>query len=266
MNKFDLINVVLTSNLKADDKCLLIELIVRSDENWESYPGVKRLCKVRGIKHQKNFKGVQAYIPEYVSITKRGRKNYYVLDVEAIAALEEPELVVKETPSLAANSPSVADNTPAVADDSPSVEGANTTTNTSRDSSTNSSENAALRAAEEQGEVENKEEKEENSNDSVDSSFATNTSNPGHSSLESEVVSSALVVEDISSAAALGAEAEEIEYVLSASEHEGEARRLFADPSHRIGMEGALRARWCVMDATPAPVTVSKTGIDLEDW
>ncbi|MFD8067913.1 hypothetical protein [Streptomyces parvulus] len=246
MNKFDLINTVLTSNLKADDKCLLIELIVRSDESWESYPGVKRLCKVRGIKHQKNFKGVQVYLPDYVSVTKRGRKNFYVLDVEAIAALEEPELIVKETPSTAGvNSPATADNTPSVADNSPSAAGANTTNNTSLDSSPDSSNNAAVPAAQEaREETEAKEDK----GSSVDSSLPVVTD---ASSLPSSENDAADTAEDWDEEfeCDLGTE---IEALLEGAEHPSEARVLFLDPEWKPEKTGELRARWAAWMAEPA--------------
>lgn len=133
MNKFDLINKVLMSDLKPEDKCLLIELIVRSDDNWESRPSVERLCKVRGIKHEKNFKGADHYLPGLVTKIKKGRRNWYVINTPAVAGLSDASVVIKHTPSLA-DTPSVEGvNTPAVADNTPAVEGANTTKNTTVD-------------------------------------------------------------------------------------------------------------------------------------
>ncbi|MGA5053115.1 hypothetical protein ACPCAK_19215 [Streptomyces cellulosae] len=247
MNKFDLINTVLTSNLKADDKCLLIELIVRSDENWESYPGVKRLCKVRGIKHQKNFKGVQVYLPDYVSVTKRGRKNFYVLDVEAIAALEEPELIVKETPSTAGvNSPATADNTPSVADNSPSAAGANTTNNTSLDSSPDSSKNAAVPAAvEAREETEAKGEK----GSSVDSPLPKNDSDSPLPSNENAAAGTADDEEEYE--IELGTAIEEI---LNDCTWPEKARSFFLDPGFQNDKKKTQeeRARWAAFYADDA--------------
>lgn len=123
MNKFDLMNVALVSALGAEDKALLIELILRSDENWESFPSVERLCKVRGIKHEKNFKGADYYLPNLVRVVKMGRKNHYFLNVDAILALDSQEVIIKHTPALEGV------NTPAVADNTPAVEGANSSIN-----------------------------------------------------------------------------------------------------------------------------------------
>ena len=61
-------------------------------------------------------------------------------------------------------------------------------------------------------------------------------------------------------------EAEEIEAILSSSEHEAEARRKYNDPNHRQGMTGSLRARWCVTDSIPEPVAIKSTGIDSDEW
>jgi len=62
MNKFVLMNRVLTSILKPEDKVLLVELILRSDDTGECYPSVERLCQVRGIRHEKNFRGAEVYL------------------------------------------------------------------------------------------------------------------------------------------------------------------------------------------------------------
>lgn len=133
MNKFDAINKVLTSDLKPEDKCLLVELIVRADGDWVSWPSVERLCKVRGIKHEKNFKGADFYLPGLVTKSKRGRKNVYTVDIKAVEALSDGAVIIKHTPSL--HTPAVEGAyTPAVADNTPAVEGANTTSNTSLDS------------------------------------------------------------------------------------------------------------------------------------
>lgn len=134
MNKFDAINKVLTSDLQAQDKCLLIELIVRADEDWVSWPSVERLCKVRGIKHEKNFKGADFYLPGLVTKTKRGRKNTYTLNIKGIEELRDASIAIKHTPALeGVYTPAAPDNTPAQADNTPSAAGANTTYNTTRE-------------------------------------------------------------------------------------------------------------------------------------
>lgn len=133
MNKFDLINKVLMSDLQAENKCLLIELIVRADDQWVSWPSVERLCKVRGIKHEKNFKGADHYLPGLVTKTKKGRKNVYTINTPAVAGLSDAVVVIRHTPPLN-NTPAVEGSyTPAVADNTPAVEGANTTSNTTED-------------------------------------------------------------------------------------------------------------------------------------
>lgn len=133
MNKFDLINKVLMSDLQSEDKCLLIELIVRSDDQWQSRPSVERLCKVRGIKHEKNFKGADHYLPGLVTKVKKGRRNWYIINTPAVAGLSDATVVIKHTPSLADTPALEGVNTPAVADNTPAVEGANTTKNTTVD-------------------------------------------------------------------------------------------------------------------------------------
>lgn len=155
MNKFDLINKVLMSDLQAEDKCLLIELITRSDDNGKSWPSVQRLCKARGIRYTKNFKGADHYLPGLVTKTKQGRKNVYVINTPAVAGLSEVEVTIKHTPALegvsAVNTPSRPDNTPAVegsntpavADNTPSTEGANSTSNTTEDTSKKSTSTVA---------------------------------------------------------------------------------------------------------------------------
>ena len=133
MNKYELINAVLISDLRAEDKTLLIELIMRADENGYCWPSVERLCMVRGIKYEKNFKGADKYLPGLVSVGKAGRKNTYTLNVPAIKALGTTKVTLKHTPAVeGVYTPAVADNTPAVADNTPAVEGANSTKNNKR--------------------------------------------------------------------------------------------------------------------------------------
>lgn len=141
MNKFELINVVTLSDLKQENKPLLTELIMRSDDEGLSWPSVERLCKARGIKHEKNFKGADVYLPGLVTKVKRGRKNNYVLNVPAILALDRHHVVIKHTDTPAVegvNTPAVADNTPALADNTPAAEGANNTENNTENSTEDS--------------------------------------------------------------------------------------------------------------------------------
>jgi hypothetical protein len=146
MNKFDAINKVLISDLQAQDKCLLIELIMRSDDEGFSWPSVERLCKARGIKHEKNFKGADAYLPGIVTKAKKGRKNTYTLNPAAIDALAAKDVTLKHTPALVdtpaapgVNTPAAPDNTPARPENTPAVEGANSSKNNTKDSSEESS-------------------------------------------------------------------------------------------------------------------------------
>lgn len=166
MNKFELMNKVTISRLAPGDKVLLIELILRwNTETGQLNPSVERLCKARGIKHEKNFKGVETYLEGLVTKEKRGRKNYYQLNIEAIGCLEPLEVTIKHTPALEgvsskevpANTDTPADegvyypaaegvNTPAGADNTPAVEGANSSIYNSVDSSSNTSMTAVADA------------------------------------------------------------------------------------------------------------------------
>jgi hypothetical protein len=139
MNKFELINRVLMSTLAAGNKALLIELIMRADDQGYSWPSVQRLCMARGIKHEKNFKGADWYLAGLVTKTKKGRKMTYTLNIKGIEALEPAQVEVKHTPPLNQVSkhpapegeydPALAENTPASADNAPELEGANSTKN-----------------------------------------------------------------------------------------------------------------------------------------
>lgn len=154
-NKFDVLNKVVRSNLRAQDKCLLVELVLRSDDNWYSWPSVQRLAQARGIRHEKNFKGAEVYLPGLVTKSKVGRKNGYTLNVAAIMALGEVEVVIKHTPALApagegSDHPADADDTPGQADDTPgeaenvpAKEGANSSKNTTENSSENITEDSS---------------------------------------------------------------------------------------------------------------------------
>jgi hypothetical protein len=145
VNKFELMNTVLLSELKSEDKNLLLELLMRANDQGECFPSVERLCKARGIKHEKNFKGADKYLPGLVTKTKRGRKNFYVINTPAVAGLSEFKVNIKHTNTPAAegvNTPAVADDTPAVADNTPAVEGANSSSNNSVDNSSDSSSTA----------------------------------------------------------------------------------------------------------------------------
>jgi len=143
VNKFDYINKVMVSDLRPEDKCLLVELIVRADEDWTCFPSVERLCKVRGMKHYKNFKGADYYLPGLVTKSKRGRKNIYTINTPALEGLLEAEVTSRygNTPAVEGLiGPAVEGvsepNSPAVADNSPAVEGPNTTTNTTEEDTT----------------------------------------------------------------------------------------------------------------------------------
>lgn len=155
MNKFDLMNTVLQSQLKPEDKTLLCELILRyNTDTGQLNPSVERLCRARGIKHEKNFKGVHVYLSGLVEVFKGGRKNSYRLNEDAILALPALAVTIKHTPDPRAHTPALADNTPALegadtpaladdtpatADNSPSQEGANNTEDNTGNSSTDTS-------------------------------------------------------------------------------------------------------------------------------
>ena len=146
-NKLELITIVLLSHLAPEDKTLLIELLMRSDDNWYSWPSVQRLCQARGIKFEKNFKGADHYLPDLVKVVKKGRRNTYTLDADAIAALQPAAVVIKHTPSTqedapsqpGVHNPSSAEDGPAVQEDVPSGAGAYSTKNTSRNKTSDSS-------------------------------------------------------------------------------------------------------------------------------
>lgn len=135
-NKWDLIDKVLGSTLGEDNKLLLIELVRRCNyeehRNWDCWPSVQRLAQVRGMKNERHFKGVDVYLPGLVDKRKRGRKNVYTVNPEAIMELEQFETIIKHTPAPAVNTPALEANTPA-------VEGANSTV----DSTLNSTLSAA---------------------------------------------------------------------------------------------------------------------------
>ncbi len=138
MNKFDLINKVLVSDLDAKDKPLLIELIMRADDEWKCWPSIERLCKARGIKHERNFKGVDVYLPGLVTKVKRGRSYTYHINTSAVAELLDAEVTIKHTPPLSTSTPDTSAveevNTSAVAVNTSAVEGANSTYNNTSDS------------------------------------------------------------------------------------------------------------------------------------
>lgn len=113
----------------------MIELITRADDEWKCWPSVERLCKVRGIKHEKNFKGADYYLPGLVTKIKKGRKNVYYINTPALEGLSEATVSIKHTAPKTDTPALEGVNTPAVADNTPAVEGANTTSNTTSDSS-----------------------------------------------------------------------------------------------------------------------------------
>lgn len=148
INKFRAINIVTISELNAPDKALLIELIMRSDDDGTSFPSVQRLAMARGIKHEKNFKGADYYLPGIVTKTKVGRRNRYTLNSEAIEALERAHVIIKHTPApQGVLAPAGAANAPSGTADSPHLGGANSSKNTSENSSIDiSTVGPALRA------------------------------------------------------------------------------------------------------------------------
>lgn len=137
MNKFDLINKVLVSDLDVKEKPLLIELIMRADDDWKCWPSIERLCKARGIKHERNFKGVDVYLPGLVTKVKRGRSYTYHINTSAVAELLDADVTIKHTPPLSASEPDTSAveevNTSAVAANTSAVEGANSSYNNTRD-------------------------------------------------------------------------------------------------------------------------------------
>lgn len=103
MNKLKMLDKVSLSALKTRDKAILTELILRADDEGHSWPSVARLSKAAGIKNEKNFKGVAHYLPGLVRIEReQGQQNHYYLNGEAIMALPELEVEVKDTPARAA--------------------------------------------------------------------------------------------------------------------------------------------------------------------
>ncbi|MEU8869315.1 hypothetical protein [Streptomyces umbrinus] len=155
-NKFDLINTITISELRPEDKVLLIELVMRWDkETGQLNPSVERLAKARGIKHAKNFKGADAYLPGLVTKQKVGRKNHYTLNVPGIINLAAGKVNLSHytpapntpaTEGVSTNTPAPADNTPSTAGVknpspagvySPSKEGSNSSRDSSVDSSSN---------------------------------------------------------------------------------------------------------------------------------
>lgn len=138
MNKFDLINKVLVSDLDVKEKPLLVELIMRADDEWKCWPSIERLCKARGIKHERNFKGVDVYLPGLVTKVKRGRSYTYHINTSAVAELSDAAVTIKHTPALGTSETDTSAreevNTSAVAADTSAVEGANSTYNNTVDS------------------------------------------------------------------------------------------------------------------------------------
>lgn len=150
MNKFDWFNRVTIADLKKEQKLLLVEMILRMDESGQSHPSAVRLCKVLGIAHAKNFKGVEHYLPGVFTLVKRGRKNFYVLNTPALEGLltEAKVNTSHNTPAVeGVNTPAVADNTPAAAEDSPAVEGSNTSLDTSKNNTSDTTEASASATA-----------------------------------------------------------------------------------------------------------------------
>ena len=94
---------------------------MRADENGQSWPSVQRLCMARGIKHEKNFKGADYYLPRLVSKIRRGRKNFYTIDAAAIESLPKQVVILKHTPPQpGSTAPSVEVDTPGLEVNTPS--------------------------------------------------------------------------------------------------------------------------------------------------
>ena len=120
MNKFELMNVVTVSTLSPENKNLLMELILRSDLEGVSFPSVQRLCQARSMKHEKNFKGVESYLPGLVTKQKKGRRNWYYLNESAILALGDQKVVIKHTAPLGTTmTPAKTEVTPPKTGDTP---------------------------------------------------------------------------------------------------------------------------------------------------
>jgi hypothetical protein len=99
-NKYDLFHAVLDSDRSAPDKALLFSLILHANvTTGNAWPSVERLCRARGINNEKNFKGVEHYLPGLVTVTRRGRLgNLYTINADAIADLPQAAVTLKHTP------------------------------------------------------------------------------------------------------------------------------------------------------------------------
>lgn len=145
MDKYTLLQTILSSNLSPQNKTLLCTLVIYHNEEYGyAFPSVEWLCKVRGMSHERNFKGVANYLPGLVTVGKRGRRNTYTLDFQAIKALPQNVVTLKHTPPLQAkatgSAPAREEITPADAADAPSApvddpaaEGANSLRDTKED-------------------------------------------------------------------------------------------------------------------------------------
>jgi hypothetical protein len=132
-NKFELMHVVWNSDLKAAQKNLLNYLLALADANGECFPNTDQVAKVCGVKNQRRLTPVVDQLPGLVSVNKKGRKNYYKVDLAAVMALEEKQVVLKVTPPTGANTPPVGANTPPNGgSDLPPTSGAYITSNTTQ--------------------------------------------------------------------------------------------------------------------------------------
>lgn len=122
MNKMHLINKALTADLKPIMGKMLAEFIMRADENGFSHVGAERLCKVRGIRHTKNFPWKELHDLSDVLTIKLGRdltpaeikqvqgsgktvygdKNYFWIKPEAIMSLGDFQVTKSVKPKAAA--------------------------------------------------------------------------------------------------------------------------------------------------------------------
>lgn len=96
--KLKLVHTVLESRLRAEDKTLLTKSLLLGDADGLAWPSVERLCRARGMKHEKNFKGADVYLDGLVTTYKVGRKNHYRLDLKAISELEPLDVIIRHTP------------------------------------------------------------------------------------------------------------------------------------------------------------------------
>jgi hypothetical protein len=128
-DKMRLMHKVWYSDLNATQKALLTYLISKADAKGVAWPTVATLCKVAGIKHEKNFK-VDKHLEGFVTVQKRrtkdGIQNEYLLSTPAIEGLPEAEVVLKNTERRGTTPSSAGVTTPSTAVTTPSDAGVTT--------------------------------------------------------------------------------------------------------------------------------------------